>query len=207
MRKDFQLLLLRHGNTFEENEIPYQIGKTDLPLTPKGRSQIQAFAHFLKKERLQPQHIYSGALQRQTQSARIVQEAFPEADLLKHPALDEIDYGQWEGCTREAIAKQWSDHYYAWQHQGVWPDVFKTSERCHLDLLTQWLEEISHLSGLIVAVSSHGILRLLLHFIPDLWQTLCESHQLHRYQINTGHYCELKFDQHYAISSWNKAPA
>lgn len=213
MNKSFRILLLRHGNTFEQNEIPYQIGcQTDLPLTEKGLSQAQQFTHFLQDLSTSPYAIYCGSLQRQIQTASVLHRHFPEAKLNTHQsALNEIDYGQWEGLTQEAIQAKWPQEYLDWSEQGMWPQsVFHSHKQFHLDALQKWLSNINETApnnALIVAISSGGIITLLLNLMPQLWDSLVSNRKMKDYKVGTGHYCDVVFDNFIpTIQSWNSRP-
>lgn len=210
--KSFRLFLLRHGNTFEAGQVSYQIGcQTDLPLTSKGLFQAQNFAAYLRSQQCHPQIISCGILKRQTQTAEILKTQFPRAKLLTHPALNEIDYGAWEGLTTEQIVEKWPQEYQAWQDQSAWPQhVFPKNLAHHTELLKTWLqmlhEEVPD-KGIVIAVSSGGILKLLLQFVPQLWQELAAKKELNAYKVGTGHYCELMCEgTQLQIKSWNCKP-
>lgn len=211
--KRLRLMLLRHGNTFEAGEIPTQIGyKTDLPLTSKGNSQAKAFASHLIKQGLSPFSIYCGRLARQVQTAKIVHSIFPKAHLLtQQEALDEIDYGRWEGLTATEIAQQWPQDYQNWCEQGVWPEhIFNRTKEQHLQLLEQWLafvKENTPDDALVVAISSNGLIRLMLQFMPTLWDSLVETRKMDTYKVGTGHYCDLTLEGMIPmIHAWNVSP-
>jgi broad specificity phosphatase PhoE len=40
---------------------------------------------------------------------------------LNEPALNEIDYGLWEGLSTEQITAKWPAEYEEWNDQAVWP--------------------------------------------------------------------------------------
>lgn len=211
--ESYRLIMLRHGNTFHANEKAVQVGcKTDLALTDKGAAQAQAFAQFLLDNKLKPAAIYAGSLQRQVQSAHILHEVFNEALLTTHEsALDEIDYGLWEGLTSDAIEASWSNEYTAWKNQAQWPNhIFQGSLSQHNELLKKWLQTVSdHASKheLIIAISSNGILRMILQFIPSLWQNLVTEQKMEEYKVGTGHYCDLTITNMVpSINAWNMKP-
>ncbi len=211
--KRFRLMVVRHGNTFEANQVATQVGaKTDMALTEKGLAQAQAFADLLLEKGLRPQAIYSGSLQRQSKTANILTNTFPQAALITHtPALDEIDYGAWEGLTLEEITQRWPAEYGAWHTQGIWPNaIFGQSLEYHLSALNKWLLTVSEQvteGGLIVAVSSNGIIRFLLQWVPGLWQSIVNEKKINDYKVGTGNYCELVFEGLTPkIESWNVKP-
>lgn len=198
------LFLLRHGNTFFEGEKAYQIGKkTDLPLTPVGQEQAHRFARYLKHRSFTPDSIYCGTLKRQKETASILLEHFPESQLHSEEcALDEIDYGVWEGLSPDTIQSRWEQAYTSWKTHGVWPkDLFESDKETCFFHLHAWLNTIkASRDETIIAISSHAILRLL----------LCETLRLRPFsssQIKTGHFGEIKMQEEKAIlHSWNKLP-
>ena len=211
--KSFRLLLLRHGNTFEAGQTAVQVGcQTDMPLTEKGLSQAQLFTDLLKQQELLPNAIYSGSLQRQTQTADILHKSFNQATLIKQQnALDEIDYGLWEGLTAEEIQAKWPNESKAWHEQARWPEsVFKTQLQDHQIALKQWLMDVSQQvpeNGLVVAISSNGIIRLMLQWIPQLWNILVYERKMDTYKVGTGHYCDLTINNLVpSINAWNIKP-
>ncbi len=206
-------MLLRHGNTFEAGETAVQVGcQTDMPLTEKGLLQAQLFTDLLKQQKLIPNAIYSGSLQRQTQTADIVHQSFNHATLIKQQnALDEIDYGLWEGLSADEIHAKWPSEYKAWQEQARWPEnVFNTQLQDHQIALKQWITQVSQVvpeNGLVVAVSSNGIIRLMLQWIPEQWNMLVYEKKMDSYKVGTGHYCDLTINNLVpTINAWNIKP-
>ncbi|MBS0288433.1 MAG: histidine phosphatase family protein [Proteobacteria bacterium] len=212
--KSFRLILLRHGNTFNANEIAVQVGcKTDLPLTEKGLVQAEQFLKHLKQQQLSPSLIYCGTLQRQTQTANLLKNAFSGAILkTQTQALNEIDYGLWEGLTAQEIEAKWPLEYQQWQEQAIWPEhVFHSSFSSHNHALKEWLKELNDNASqndLIVAVSSNGIFRLLLQWLPELWQKLVKERKVDSFKVGTGHYCLLTINANLElnINAWNCKP-
>lgn len=211
--KSFRLILLRHGNTFNDNEIPYQVGlKSDLPLTETGRLQASQFTNYLKTQSTPPFAIYSGALVRQSKTASILHQAFPGSVLYRgEQAFDEIDYGAWEGLTVEEIEAKWEPEYHAWQNRAVWPQrIFGQDLSFHLTKLKAWLDNLQQMTPdntLVIAISSQGIIRLLLTFIPNLWDKIVSEKAMGDYKVGTGRYCELQITSgKLSIVSWNQKP-
>ncbi|MDE3046622.1 MAG: histidine phosphatase family protein [Verrucomicrobiota bacterium] len=187
-----QLVLIRHGNTFEAHQTPTQIGaRTDLPLTTHGRAQAAALAAHFK-----PTAIYTGPLQRQLETARLLNGPPP----LLHPALTELDYGAWEGLTSEQIASQWPTEYTAWNEESIWPrGLFARTPEYHLALIYQWLDHLLATypsNALILGVTSNGLLRLF-HSLA--------SEQGPAPKVKTGHFCELLLTPtEISLISWNQ---
>ena len=83
-----KIYLLRHGETQYNAEKRY-LGRTDIPLSPKGRGYL-ARADFF------PETVYVSPLRRTVETAEIL---FPEARLVPVPDLREMDFGIFEGRT------------------------------------------------------------------------------------------------------------
>ena len=183
-----QLILVRHGNTFESWQTPIQVGaKIDLPLTQDGRKQAEIMARYLMEKNIQPVAIYCGTLKRQVEFAQIL------GPFQISPALTEIDYGPWEGLTVEEIKFKWPKEYVDWNESAKWPDLFIGSKEIYWTKLQDWLEHLkkNHPKGsTLVAVTSNGVMRLF------------ENHK-----VKTGHFCKLAlFENHFTILNWNQNP-
>src|SRR5215213_5929355 len=94
------VLLVRHGAT-EWSENGRHTGRTDLPLTEKGRHQADRLPPLLAtlSEGAMPV-VFTSPLERARETAR---RAVPGADLIVVDALAEYDYGNYEGLTAAEI--------------------------------------------------------------------------------------------------------
>ncbi len=114
-----RLLLVRHGNTFEDGEVPTRVGaRSDLPLTQKGVAQAQTFAAAARGAGLCLGPFLAGPLQRTRDFVAHGFDVAPTIDM----RLCEIDYGDWEGLTDAAIAARvGSAMLEDWNRRCVWP--------------------------------------------------------------------------------------
>jgi len=115
-----RLLLVRHGNTFEDGAPVVRVGsRSDLPLTAKGLAQAATFAAACRGAGLALGPFVAGPLAR---TRAFVEHGFgtaPRAD----DRLREIDYGDWEGLTdAEIAARAGADMLEAWNRRCVWPE-------------------------------------------------------------------------------------
>ena len=182
-----RLLLMRHGNTFEEGKQTVQVGlRTDLPLTAFGRNQAQLVAQALQKK--PPQIIFAGRLKRQIESAQIIADLLGVA-VQQTPALNEIDYGLWEGLTAAAISQQWPKEYAEWNKQAKWQDnIFQGTFEKHWDALQKWLATLQNFET-VLGVTSNGLLRF-----------------FKNEKVKTGHLCELFLhSDRIEIGFWNQS--
>ena len=212
MSKGIRLFLVRHGNTFEEGQTSVQIGKrSDLPLTSVGRAQMEQFARYLQARDLRPTAVYCGSLSRQSVGATSIAAIAGGEVRALEPALDELEYGAWEGLTVEALQQQYPEPYRRWLEEAVWPTgIFGESEVARMSMLKAWLSAIAtrHSPGeLVVAVTSNGILRMFHSLLETSWQVLIAERRIKELQVKTGHFCELELVQlQLALRVWNVAP-
>lgn len=90
------IYLLRHGETKWNAEGNRYCGRTDLPLTQKGLAQAEAAAKKLGS--ISFKKVYSSPLQRAMRTAGI---AGRTTNVLTDPRLIEVNFGSWEGKTKE----------------------------------------------------------------------------------------------------------
>jgi broad specificity phosphatase PhoE len=94
-----RLILVRHGETVGQSSIRYY-GATDIPLSAIGRAQARASRCRIPGETFEA--VWASSLARSWQAAQIIAPGHLvrlEAD------FREIDFGRWEGLTREEIER------------------------------------------------------------------------------------------------------
>ena len=86
------IYLIRHGKPEFPDERKYCIGRTDLPLSEEGRTQIRALGRHLRDAELKK--IYTSPLKRCRESAAILQEVIDRSIPIEVvDGLAEIDMG------------------------------------------------------------------------------------------------------------------
>ena len=110
-----RIYMVRHGATELTAEDRFA-GSTDVPLSDEGRDQIAELAERLRCDKLDA--IYSSPMSRTLETARIIAaphgiEPRPES------GLREIDYGRWEGRTRDELEAEHAEEYDAWQEDPL----------------------------------------------------------------------------------------
>jgi broad specificity phosphatase PhoE len=153
-----ELVLVRHGETEGESSIRYH-GATDVPLSDLGRQQMRAARRRLPLREFGA--VVSSPLSRAFEGARI---AAPGADILVEEGFREIDFGRWEGLTREEIQARDPDLYAAWMAD---PESFRFPEgedrvafRARIEAALERLLALSVESALVVG--HKGVIRTLL---------------------------------------------
>lgn len=212
MTKSIKLILMRHGNTFAPPDTPVQVGsRSDLPLVEFGKEQALKASQFFVENNYHFNQIYSGPLKRQQESAEIISRPFKLKPYITS-ALNEIDYGLWEGKTVEEIKSKWPEDYDKWHNSATWPNqTFKRTLQEHLLLIKNWLTAIwNHHNdqAIILALTSNGIIRLFLYYSNLNWNKLIVENQMSNYKVSTGHFCELTLfkENGLLVNSWNRKP-
>ncbi len=199
--KTIRLFLARHGNTFNASDKVVTVGAhMDLPLTEFGHQQALALSEYFSKNNIIFDKVYCGKLTRQKQTAQAVCKTVIE----NIAALDELDYGPWEGLTDDEIKSQWPSEFHDWSESGIWPSaIFKMSFEQKQAMIRNWLEGLDFNEETILAVSSGGTIRLFLSLIPEIWKNI----NFRSYKIKTGHLCALLITpQTLEMLSWNQEP-
>ena len=99
------IYLIRHGKPEFPDERKYCIGRTDLPLSEEGRTQIRALGETFAGRRIEK--IYTSPLKRCRESAAILQEVIDRSIPIEVvDGLAEIDMGEWDGHSFDEIREQ-----------------------------------------------------------------------------------------------------
>ncbi|MEW6182785.1 MAG: alpha-ribazole phosphatase [Bacillota bacterium] len=160
-----RIYLVRHGETIWNHALRYQ-GHADVALNERGIRQAEALAERLGVERFAA--FFSSDLCRALDSARII--ARPHGGRVKTlSALREIDFGEWEGLTRDEIkarfpevSKQWWTRPYSTRLPGG-ETLSEVAARA-VGALKQIAA--SHKDEQVVVVSHGGVIRASIgHFI------------------------------------------
>ncbi len=164
-----EILLARHGNTFEAGETTVWVGKTsDPPLTAEGEAQAHRVGAALRRQRFMPDAIFCSTLQRTRRFALIVVDEIAADDTaVVDPRLDEIDYGDWTGLSNAEIAARpdWRDELKAWNDKGIWPKSanWPDTEAEIAGRVESLLAELTSrfpAKARVLLVTSNGVLRL-----------------------------------------------
>jgi broad specificity phosphatase PhoE len=201
-----KLYFVRHGNTFNKDETPRQVGcKTDLPLTKEGHRQIQELNNLFNERNIHFEHCLCGPLKRHIQSGEILSKEI----IIMHE-LNEIDYGKWENLTSTQIQNQWPKEFAMWQEQAIWPShIFYGAQSAHIQNLIKLIEYIDNISNSfssnILVVSSQGTIRYLL-YLAENWESIVKNKLMEKYKVKPGHYCVIqRHKANLEIISWNNS--
>lgn len=156
-----RVFLARHGATSLTAEDRFA-GSSDVPLAEEGRRQAGSLAERLKNQPIDA--IYASPLERALETARILAVPHRIRPVVE-PALREIDYGRWEGLTRQEVQASFSQEYAIWEEDPftVAPAGGESGVNVlnrALPFMRQVVERHRHRSVLVVA--HKGTLRLLI---------------------------------------------
>jgi len=99
--REKDLFVIRHGKTplnFEGRAL----GASDPDLSEEGRMEVKELVYHLRDNDVSPQTIYTSPLKRSRETAEILQESLG-GNLIEDPLLREVDYGSYEGGSRETL--------------------------------------------------------------------------------------------------------
>lgn len=155
--------LLRHGETEWNADGNRYCGRTDIPLTEKGMMQA-GLAHAQLKN-ISIDAVYASPLRRAVHTAQI---ASGKNEVVTDERLIEVDFGNWEGKTKEvfiaedpALWQRWMDDPGNTKAGGVGETANEVVDR-----VNRFFESVlkERPSGNILVVGHNGINRLFLSF-------------------------------------------
>ncbi len=203
-----KLYLARHGNTFEDYEVPRIVGRSeDLPLTARGEAQAAALGQYFATKAKPPAHVFCGNLQRTLRTAEIACEGFGGPAPIIDNRLTELDYGLWSGLTNTEIdARFGAAERLAWERESVMPrDRGWIPDRDQIDrTILEFIETIKPLKDDTLAVTSNGLLRFFACLVPGLFEDLKDRGAL---KVGTGNLCCLSIGETgIQMEFWNRVP-
>ncbi|MBI5233610.1 MAG: histidine phosphatase family protein [Deltaproteobacteria bacterium] len=108
-----RLYLIRHGQVVGHHEQRYN-GHSDVDITETGRGQMSLLADFLSRDGIEA--VYSSDLKRAYKGADIIAAKLGLTTKRVH-ALRELNFGRWEGLTRdEAVERFPDDHGFSFRN-------------------------------------------------------------------------------------------
>lgn len=158
-----RLLLVRHAETVWNASGRIQ-GQADPPLSERGNLQCEAVAARLEGTRVD--RVVSSDLARARATAAAIARRHPGLGVELDPRLREVDLGEWEGVTREALASDWPELFQAWRRRPSWDLVpggegtaaFEARVRAGVEEVCMGAGE----ADTVVAVTHIGVIRIVL---------------------------------------------
>ena len=149
--------LLRHGQTIGNPDVRFR-GQRELPLSRTGRRAALAAARALADARVEA--VYASPLGRALEVGTAIAASNGLDDVLEHDGLLNLDYGRWEGLTRDEARDV---------DPAAWERYLTDPEHAHCpggeslaaaaDRVVRALREIGDRhAGATVAAVSHGVM-------------------------------------------------
>lgn len=158
-----KVYLLRHGETQYNADGNRYCGRTDIPLTHKGLHQAALVAEQLNGIKLDA--VYSSPLERAAHTARI---ASGRPDIIIDRRLIEVDFGTWEGQTRQEFVSADPASWEEWNNDPSTARAGGTGETGLevVQRVNEFYTEISsaHADETVMVVGHNGINRLFLAY-------------------------------------------
>jgi len=154
------ILLVRHGETAWNRKKIFR-GYHDIPLNNSGRAQAREVGKALAARSIAA--AYSSPLSRSLETANIALKR-RKIEPVVHPALMDINYGEWTGLEESAVAAKWPDEYAMWleePHKTRPPGGDSLAEIYEKAFgALQWIEERHE--GETIAIFAHRVVNKLL---------------------------------------------
>jgi len=196
------LILLRHGQT-EWSLVGKHTGRTDIPLTPRGKASAAMLAPMLARRKITA--IFTSPAQRAVRTAELAGLANGNRKIEQDPDLWEWDYGGYEGKTTPQIQQE-HPGWYLWRDGVIPGDAEHPGETVEqvgvrVDRVLERTRAL--LGGGDVALVAHGhVLRVL----SARWLGLPPSDG-RLFRLDTGTVCTLGTEHNEPIIlTWNVPP-
>ncbi len=175
--------LVRHGSTLWNEEGRMQ-GRRDVPLSARGRAQVQTWRIPADADR--PAPWVSSPLRRAMETAELISGVTP----LREDALTEMDWGAWEGLTLAELRLRFGAEFARMESRGLdFRPPGGESPRDTQDRVRGWLARAAAGQSPGVAVTHKGVLRAVLALATG-WDMTCKppvrllADALHRFAVD-----------------------
>jgi 2,3-bisphosphoglycerate-dependent phosphoglycerate mutase len=170
------LLIARHGNTFDAGDIIRRVGKgTDIPLSNSGKLQAKLLGEYLQRQHPDITMVYTSTLQRTINTAEVaLQTMGSDIAINRSSIFDEIDYGLDEGKPEsEVIARLGEAALKKWEENNTVPNGWNVDPVRIKNTWREFADKMQHdyPNQTILVITSNGIAR----FAPE-----------HAIKLNTG---------------------
>lgn len=145
-----QILVVRHGQS-EWNALGLWQGQEDPPLSELGRSQAAEAAASVGSV----DAIFASPLHRASETAEIIADLLGVGPVIGVPGLVERHAGEWQGCTRSEIERDWPGYLASGRRPPSWEDDGLVEQRAmdSLDVIASCCP-----GGSVLAVAHAGII-------------------------------------------------
>ena len=145
-----QILVVRHGQS-EWNALGLWQGQEDPPLSELGRSQAAEAAASVGSV----DAVFASPLHRASETAEIIADQLGVGPVIGVPGLLERHAGEWQGCTRAEIERDWPGYLASGRRPPSWEDDGLVEQRA-MDSLDAIASRCP--GGSVLAVAHAGII-------------------------------------------------
>jgi broad specificity phosphatase PhoE len=184
-----RIYLVRHGQTVMNVQVRFR-GRLDVPLNEQGREEAWLVARNLAEVGLSA--VYTSPLCRAREVAESI-STLAHVDVREAPGLVNVDYGEWEGLTKEECARRDPE---AWRRYRELPEdaICPGGEALAsaADRITRALRSIGerHAGQSIAAVTHGAMVRLaLLRLAPipaEKWEVPLATGSATMFEVRAG---------------------
>jgi alpha-ribazole phosphatase len=163
-----RVILVRHGETADEDTKKVYKGTLDIPLSAQGVRTITATAEFLADFPLE--RVYTSALTRCVESGRII-AARRGLPVQTEPELNELHFGSWEGLSFTEIRERYPQQMQRWLADPVahTPPGAEPLREAQARVMGCWRRLLdAHRDGTIALVIHAGIARIIICSLLDM---------------------------------------
>lgn len=190
--------LVRHGESTDNASGDKYSGITDSPITERGLRQASDIGRALQKENID--RIYTSPMKRAVETARAIQSK-TGGMLIIDRRLRELDYGEWEGLTRQEVFARWPSLYNAYKQDPIMnrPPNSENPQDAAERVLSLWAEiqtsmSLEHFSK-IVLVTHNSLAKIFVCSILGEQLT-----QYRERRIDNGSITKVIINKHWKVS-------
>ena len=114
--KSCNVFIVRHAESIDNSDSDKFSGISDPGLTEKGSQQTNKLAQYMRNVGIE--RIYTSPMRRTIQTARRIQEETGSI-IASDPRLREMDFGDWEGLSKQEVSRKWTGIFEAWKDDPV----------------------------------------------------------------------------------------
>ena len=155
--------LLRHGQTDMNADRNRYCGRTDAQLTELGHSQAKNAGELLRE--IDFAAVFASPLQRSRKTAELLEFPLP---VQVDERLIELDFGGWEGMTREEVIEKMPETWELWNQDPLLHPAGGDGETAQslIDRVEDFFEEAveKYMGKNILVVGHNGLNRLFLSY-------------------------------------------
>jgi len=198
------LYVVRHGNTFLENQVPVRIGqKTNLPLVESGVNQALELGKYFLREKIIFDLVFCSFLDRTKQTADLIMNYQPIQILpIQDVLFNEIDHGIDEGKSDTEIKLRIGEKaLFDWDRYGIVPEGWIVDEENRKKEWRIFINKYKDKFENILVVTSNGSARFLL-------KSFNFSNDIPNLKLQTGSFSKINFqdENRVVIKQWDKRP-